>query len=78
MTELRQTMLKVFNNLNTMLTSIEEAKDIHLSDIRNLEESLWTLRKEFGIIPQKDKQGTPKWYADYILEKEKTNARKKK
>lgn len=78
MTELRQTMLKVFNNLNTMLTSIEEAKDIHLSDIRNLEESLWTLRKEFGIIPQKDKQGTPMWYADYILEKEKTNARKKK
>lgn len=78
MTELRQTMLKVFNNLNTMFTSIEEAKDIHLSDIRNLEESLWTLRKEFGIIPQKDKQGTPMWYADYILEKEKTNARKKK
>ena len=78
MTELRQTMLKVFNNLNTMFISIEEARDIHLSDIRNLEESLWTLRKEFGIIPQKDKQGTPMWYADYILEKEKTNARKKK
>ena len=78
MTELRQTMLKVFNNLNTMFISIDEARDIHLSDIRNLEESLWTLRKEFGIIPQKDKQGTPMWYADYILEKEKTNARKKK
>ena len=78
MTELRQTMLKVFNNLNTMFISIEEAKDIHLSDIRNLEESLWTLRKEFGIIPQKDKQGTAMWYADYILEKEKTNAKRKK
>jgi hypothetical protein len=61
-----------------MFISIDEARDIHLSDIRNLEESLWTLQKEFGIIPQKDKQGTPMWYADYILEKEKTNARKKK
>ena len=78
MTELRQTMLKVFNNLNTMFISIEEARDIHLSDIRNLEESLWTLRKEFGIIPQKDDDGSPMWYMDFILEEEKTNAKRKK
>ena len=78
MNNTREKMLKIFNDLNRMSTSIAEAYDINLSDIRNLDACLWTLRQEFGIIPQKDKQGTPMWYADYILEEEKTNAKRKK
>ena len=78
MSNTREKMLKIFNDLNNMATSIDEARDINLSDIRNLNDCLWTLRKEFGIIPQKDDDGMPQWYMDFILEKEKTNAKRKK
>jgi len=78
MSNTREKMLKIFNDLNNMATSINEAHDINLSDIRNLDDCLWTLRKEFGIIPQKDDDGSPMWYMDFILEEEKTNAKRKK
>ena len=78
MSNTREKMLKIFNHLNNMATSINEAHDINLSDIRNLDDCLWTLRKEFGIIPQKDDDGSPMWCMDFILEEEKTNAKRKK
>ena len=68
MSNTREKMLKLHNDLKDILTTIQECNDLWMSDIRKLEDTIYTLRDEFAFVPQLDDEGRYRHYADYVLE----------
>ena len=67
MSNTRNKMLKVYNDAKDILTTIQECNDLWMSDIRKLEDILYTMRDEFNFVPQLDDEGRHRHYADYVL-----------
>jgi hypothetical protein len=62
--DMRQTMLKMHNNLKDIKNTIEECNDIWVSDLRRLEEIIHTLHQEFDFKPR-DSHGA--YWSDWVL-----------
>lgn len=62
--DMRQTMLKMHNNLKDIKNTIEQCNDIWVSDLRRLEEIIHTLHQEFDFKPP---QKTGAYYMDWIF-----------
>ena len=67
MSNTREKILKIHNELKGILTTIQECNDLWMSDIKKLEDILYTMRDEFNIEPQRDDEGNIRYYGDYVL-----------
>lgn len=67
MTNTREKMLKVYNELKDILDTIEQCHDLWISDIGKLENIMYTLRDEFNFEPQYDSEGNAKYYDNFVL-----------
>ena len=65
--DVRQTMLKMHNNLKDIKNTIEQCNDIWVSDLRRLEEIIHTLHQEFDFKPP---QKVGAYYADWVFAEE--------
>tara|TARA_X000001316_G_C917649_1_gene31827 strand:+ start:81 stop:305 length:225 start_codon:yes stop_codon:yes gene_type:complete len=62
---MRQTMLKIHNDLRRIKMTIEECNDLWLSDLRTMEDIIHDLHKEFEFSPKKEPGGYH--YSDWIF-----------
>ena len=63
--DMRQTMLKIHNDLRRIKNTVEECNDLWLSDLRTMENIIYDLRKEFEFSPKKQPGGYH--YSDWIF-----------
>jgi hypothetical protein len=63
--DMRQTMLKIHNDLRRIKNTVEECNDLWLSDLRTMENIIYDLRKEFEFSPKKEPGGYH--YSDWIF-----------
>jgi hypothetical protein len=63
--DMRQTMLKIHNDLRRIKMTIEECNDLWLSDLRTMEDIIHDLHKEFEFSPKKEPGGYH--YSDWIF-----------
>ena len=63
--EMRQTMLKIHNDLKDIKNTVEECNDMWLSDLRKMDAIIHTLHSEFEFKPPQ-KTGAGYW-ADYVF-----------
>ena len=62
--EMRQTMLKIHNDLKDIKNTVEECNDMWLSDLRKMDAIIHTLHSEFDFKPP---QKTGAYWADYVF-----------
>ncbi len=62
--EMRQTMLKMHNDLKDIKNTVEECNDMWLSDLRKMDAIIHTLHSEFDFKPP---QKTGAYWADYVF-----------
>jgi hypothetical protein len=63
--DMRQTMLKIHNDLRRIKNTVEECNDLWLSDLRTMENIIYDLRKEFEFSPKNEPGGYH--YSDWIF-----------
>ena len=64
----RTKMLKVHNTIRDIVSTAEDAKDIWLSDIRKLENIVYTLHNEYDFEPRIcPDTGSKLYYGDWVL-----------
>ena len=68
----RKKLLKGFNELRSALQTMEETQDVWLSDIRNMELLRMNLSYILKFSPQQDDEGEGLYYADWVLDEEKS------
>jgi hypothetical protein len=56
--------LIIHNNIKTAIENIDDTRDLQLTDIREIEKSMYYIRHTFGFRPPHD--GT-EYYNDYVL-----------
>jgi len=61
---MRQTMLKMHNDLKDIKNTVEECNDMWLSDLRKMDAIIHTLHSEFYFKPP---QKTGAYWADYVF-----------
>lgn len=62
--EMRQTMLKIHNDLKDIKNTVEECNDMWLSDLRKMDAIIHTLHSEFDFKPP---QTVGAYWADYVF-----------
>lgn len=66
--ETRQKMLELHNKLKPVLDTIHECKDLWLSDVKDLEDIMYTLRHEFNFkAPVNDEGQSEYWRDTWVL-----------
>jgi len=68
----RNKLLKGFNELRSALQTMEETQDVWLSDIRNMELLRMNLSLILNFSPKQDDEGERLYYADWVLDEEKS------
>ncbi len=68
----RNKLLKGFNDLRSALQTMEETQDVWLSDIRNMELLRMNLSLILNFSPKQDDEGERLYYADWVLDEEKS------
>ena len=68
----REKLLKGFNELRGALQTMEETQDVWLSDIRNMELLRMNLSLILNFSPKQDDEGERLYYADWVLDEEKS------
>jgi hypothetical protein len=63
--DMRQSMLKIHNDLRRIKNTVEECNDLWLSDLRTMENIIYDLRKEFEFSPKNEPGGYH--YSDWIF-----------
>ena len=63
--DMRQSMLKIHNDLRRTKNTVEECNDLWLSDLRTMENIIYDLRKEFEFSPKNEPGGYH--YSDWIF-----------
>ena len=63
--DMRQSMLKIHNDLRRIKNTVEECNDLWLSDLRTMENIIYDLRKEFEFSPKNELGGYH--YSDWIF-----------
>jgi len=66
-TEDRRKLLKITNQLRNIVSYIDECRDIELSQLRQMDDMIYTLYSTFDFKPQKDEDGNPKPWADWVF-----------
>ena len=68
----RKKLLKGFNELRGALQTMEETQDVWLSDIRNMELLRMNLSLILNFSPKQNDEGEGLYYADWVLDEEKS------
>ena len=68
----RKKLLNGFNELRGALQTMEETQDVWLSDIRNMESLRMNLSLILNFSPKQDDEGERLYYADWVLDEEKS------
>ena len=63
--DMRQSMLKIHNDLRRIKNTVEECNDLWLSDLRTMENIIYDLRKEFEFSAKNEPGGYH--YSDWIF-----------
>lgn len=66
--DMRQTMLKIHNDLKRIKNTVEECNDMWISDLRRIDEIVHELHKEFEFKPPA-KHGAAYW-SDWMFAEE--------
>jgi len=66
--EERVQLLQAHNDLKSLLSTIHECNDLYISDVGKLEGLQFLLKTTMKFVPKKDSDGTPLFYANYVLE----------
>tara|TARA_R100001440_G_scaffold9756_3_gene18134 strand:- start:1808 stop:2074 length:267 start_codon:yes stop_codon:yes gene_type:complete len=65
--EQRLDLLKSYNELKDVLTTVHECQDLWMSDIRKLENLQSDLHRILKFVPKEDDAGRSMHYADWVL-----------
>ena len=62
----RKDMLDAHNKLRNTISYIDDCRDITLSQIRDMEETVCILHQIGNFQPRKNEDGSSVWYADWV------------
>jgi hypothetical protein len=63
----RRRVLKITNQLRNIVNYIDDCRDIEVSQLKQMDEMVYTLYSIFNFKPQKDKDGNTKPWADWVF-----------
>ncbi len=65
--ETRRELLKITNQLRDIVFYVDDCRDINVSQLKQMDDMIYTLFTTFDFKPQKDKDGNPKPWADWVF-----------
>ena len=63
----RKKVLKITNQLRNIVFYIDDCRDVEVSQLKQMDDMIYTLFTTFDFKPQKDKDGNPKPWADWVF-----------
>ena len=63
----RKELLKITNQLRDIVFYVDDCRDINVSQLKQMDDMIYTLFTTFDFKPQKDKDGNPKPWADWVF-----------
>jgi len=66
-TEDRKKLLKITNQLRDIVQYVDDCRDIEVSQLKQMDDMIYTLFTTFDFKPQKDDEGNPKPWADWVF-----------
>ena len=65
--ETRKELLKITNQLRDIVFYVDECRDINVSQLKQMDDMIYTLFTTFDFKPQKDKEGNTMSWADWVF-----------
>ena len=66
-TEDRKKLLKITNQLRDIVQYVDDCRDIEVSQLKQMDDMIYTLWSTFDFKPPKDEDGNPKPWADWVF-----------
>ena len=63
----RKELLKITNQLRDIVFYVDDCRDINVSQLKQMDDMIYTLFTTFDFKPQKDEEGNPKPWADWVF-----------
>ena len=65
--ETRRELLKITNQLRNIVSYIDDCRDVEVSQLKQMDEMIYTLYTAFDFKPPKDKDGNTQPWADWVF-----------
>ena len=65
--ETRRELLKITNQLRNIVSYIDDCRDVEVSQLKQMDDMIYTLYSTFDFKPPKDEDGNPKPWADWVF-----------
>jgi len=63
----RRKLLKITNQLRNIVYYIDDCRDVEVSQLKQMDDMIYTLYTIFNFKPPKDKDGKTKPWADWVF-----------
>ena len=65
--ETRRELLKITNQLRDIVFYVDDCRDINVSQLKQMDDMIYTLFTTFDFKPPKDKEGNTMSWADWVF-----------
>ena len=63
----RKELLKITNQLRDIVSYVDDCRDINVSQLKQMDDMIYTLFTTFDFKPPKDDEGNPKPWVDWVF-----------